>query len=223
MKSDGSGLRQPLSHQAYERIKYKIVTLDLPPGSVVDEASLQDELELGRTPIREALKRLSWEKLVTIAPRRGIFVTDIAIGDLQHLLELRIAMEGLAARLAAQRGSQTHWKRMEAVMQRLAATDISNHDAIFDADEAFHHLLYRASENLFLVDQLTVIYTLTKRLWYFVVAETGIVEGSVAEHSAILEALRNRNGDAAARELAHHIQHLQARMQPLILGNSSEL
>lgn len=220
MPSDVRDQRKPLSQQAYTRIKQMIITLDLEPGTVVDESYLQQELGLGRTPIREALKRLSWEKLVTIAPRRGIFVTDISIVDLQHLLEVRVAMEGLAARLAAQRGNESDWQHMEALLERLAAIDMADHDRIFDTDEAFHHVLYSASENEFLQDQLAVIYSLTKRLWYFILEETGEVEGSTAEHSAILASLRNRDGDAAARALGHHIQHLQERMRPLILGKS---
>ena len=71
----------------------KIVSLELPPGSVIDEAGLQEELDLGRTPIREALKRLSLEKLVVIIPRRGMFVSDIGITDLQQLYEVRVVLE----------------------------------------------------------------------------------------------------------------------------------
>ena len=78
-----------------------IVTLELAPGSVIDEAELQEELQMGRTPIREALKRLSLESLVSIVPRRGMFVTNIGINDLQRLLEVRLELETLAVRLAA--------------------------------------------------------------------------------------------------------------------------
>ena len=83
-----------LSQTAYQAIKYKIISLELPPGSVVDEFSLRTELGLGRTPIREALQRLSMEKLVTIVPRRGTFVTQIGLTDLQRLSEARLILEG---------------------------------------------------------------------------------------------------------------------------------
>ena len=78
---------QPLSVQAYEQIRRKIVSLALPPGATVDESMLQEELGVGRTPIREALQRLSLEKLVTIVPRRGIFVTEIAFNQIAPLDE----------------------------------------------------------------------------------------------------------------------------------------
>jgi DNA-binding GntR family transcriptional regulator len=114
-----NGRNVSLRQRAYERIKKKIVSLELSPGSVIDEAVLQAELDLGRTPIREALQRLSLEKLVVIVPRRGMFVADIGVMDLQRLFEVRVVLECMAARLAAQRGTEQHWQRMEAVLARL--------------------------------------------------------------------------------------------------------
>ncbi|MCX7853916.1 MAG: GntR family transcriptional regulator, partial [Caldilineales bacterium] len=91
-----------LSQRAYEGIKHQIISLALPPGAVIDEDRLQAELGLGRTPIREALQRLALEKLVTIVPRRGTFVTEIGLMDLRLLFEVRVPLESLATRLAAQ-------------------------------------------------------------------------------------------------------------------------
>ena len=98
-----------LSQQAYTQIKHRIVTLQLAPGSVVNEAQLLEELTFGRTPIREALQRLEREQLVTILPRRGIFVASIDFNDLQRLFEMRVPLEVLAVQLATQRGSSGHW------------------------------------------------------------------------------------------------------------------
>ena len=92
-----------LSEQAYHQIRKKILTLELAPGTIINEADLRHELGLGRTPIREALLRLAQQKLVTIVPRRGMFVTDIRLEDIRQLFELRLALERLAGQLAAQR------------------------------------------------------------------------------------------------------------------------
>ena len=81
MRSPSSN-NKSLSQIAYESIRQKIVSLELPPGEVIDENGLRHEMELGRTPIREALQRLALEKLVTIVPRRGMFVTEVSINDL---------------------------------------------------------------------------------------------------------------------------------------------
>src|SRR2546427_8189935 len=91
------------SEAAYLLIRDRILTLDLPPGSLVHEARLREELAIGRTPIREALQRLAHEKLVRSVPHRGTFVTDVNITDLARITEVRMVLEGHAARLAAER------------------------------------------------------------------------------------------------------------------------
>src|SRR2546427_1570916 len=95
----------PLSEQAYLRIRDQIITLSLPPGSVIDEGRLRQQLGLGRTPIREALRRLSQEDLVAVIPNRGTFVAGITITDLAAVTEIRVELEGFAFRLAAERAT----------------------------------------------------------------------------------------------------------------------
>ncbi len=87
--------------KAYRQIKEKIVTVQMMPGSVIREAELMDNLRFGRTPIREALKRLQTESLVDVVPRRGLFVADITITDLQQIYEVRVEVESLCARSTA--------------------------------------------------------------------------------------------------------------------------
>ncbi|MBX3056425.1 MAG: GntR family transcriptional regulator [Anaerolineae bacterium] len=146
-----------LSQQAYQSIKRKIVYLELEPGAVIDEAVLQDSLGLGRTPIREALQRLEQEKLVTIVPRRGMFVSEISVTDLYQIFELRLTVEALAVRLAARRGSETHWQQMEAVLNSIPWHDATDQQLI-EIDEACHAIIYAAADNHFLEDMLTTCY-----------------------------------------------------------------
>ncbi|MEJ2750435.1 MAG: GntR family transcriptional regulator, partial [Anaerolineae bacterium] len=199
--------RTSLSQKAYEDIKRQIVTLELPPGQVIDENKLQVALKLGRTPIREALQRLAKEKLVVIIPRRGMFVSEIAITDLQRLFEVRLVLECLAVQLAAQRGTAVHWNQMQEVLNEVidkdpAATDPTCFPQI---DEECHHIIYQAADNTFLKDTLTILYNLNLRLWYLYLAKLGertnaIVEHKhIVEHQNILNALRQRDGDLAER------------------------
>src|SRR5947209_19988414 len=88
---------------AYGRILERSVSLEMPPGSVVNEARLRDELQTGRQPIREALQRLARENLVRSIPHRGTFVTDVNITDLARITEVRVVLEAHAARLAAEK------------------------------------------------------------------------------------------------------------------------
>ncbi len=212
----------PLSQQAYEVIKYKIVTLDLAPGSVLDEAELQEELKLGRTPIREALKRLALENLVSIVPRRGMFVTDIGINDLQRLLEVRLELETLAARLAAQRGTPQHWQEMEILITNEPSLDINDNENFISMDDSFHEIIYAAADNRFLREALTVLLSLNERLWYFFLPEVGRLQLAEDDHKLIMESLKSGDGPQAAARMAKHIQRLQERLQSIMLGKTPD-
>lgn len=218
-----NGRTASLSQEAYERIKQKIVSLELPPGEVIDEGRLQVDLGLGRTPIREALKRLALEKLVNIIPRRGMFVTDIGVRDLQHLFELRLELESLAARLAARRGTAEHWRDMAAALAALPPDEEQvDNETMIAIDHACHKIIYEATGNEFLQDTLNTMYTLSLRLWYFGLTQMGSMRRAVLEHRGILAALESRNADLAAELTQLHIRAFQEEIQAMILGRSDQ-
>ncbi len=218
-ESNNGSQRQPLRHQAYLHIRQQIVSLQLAPGSVIDEGALQQELGVGRTPIREALQRLSHEKLVTILPRRGMFVTDIGITDLQRLFELRMNLESQAAELAARRGTSEQFAQMEAVLAHLpAGGEVASNELLIAIDEASHKLIYRAADNKFLEDTLKTLYALSLRLWYFALAQIGTLQGAVMEHRQILAALKARDEAQAGFLIRRHIRTFQEEIQAAMLG-----
>jgi DNA-binding GntR family transcriptional regulator len=211
--------RQSLSQQAYEQIRRKIVSLGLPPGAIVDEAALQNELGLGRTPIREALLRLSLEKLVTIVPRRGIFVTEIGITDLQRLFEVRLDLEALAVRLAVERGTDEHWARMEFALDSAAEAD-GDYEALIVIDEMCHQIIYEATDNKFLQDALVTLYALSLRLWYFFLNRIGDMQEVILKHRLMLEALQARDADRAVSLMTRHIRAFQEEVLSAMLGGT---
>src|SRR5438270_5623692 len=97
------GSRELLADRAYAELRDRLVTLRIPPGAPIDEDLLGEELEMGRTPVREAIKRLALENLVTVFPRRGTFASEINITDLAHISDVRTQLEGHAAYRAAER------------------------------------------------------------------------------------------------------------------------
>lgn len=222
--SNGLAERSPdrplsLSQQAYEHIRRKIISTELAPGTIIDEVALQADLDMGRTPIREALQRLALEKLVTILPRRGMFVTEIGITDLQRLFEVRYELEGMAARLAAQRGTQAQFDRMDAILSHLPPSDQpADAELLIAIDEASHHLIYEAADNKFLRDTLIPLYAQSLRLWYFTLSKIGTLQETVAEHKLILDALKARNGDEASRLIRDHVQIFHQKKQAAMLG-----
>ena len=200
-----------------------IISLELEPGEVINESDLQRRLKLGRTPIREALQRLAREKLVNIVPRRGMFVTEISITDLQRLFEVRMEMEALAARLAAARSLPYHWRKMEAILGGLQALQGSDLNAeLIRLDEAFHRQIYAAADNELLEDALQEWYTLSLRLWHFSLSDVGDMHDALQQHFAILEAIRNRDASEASTLLRGHIRAFQNRIQQAMLAESPE-
>jgi DNA-binding GntR family transcriptional regulator len=208
-----------LSQQAYENIKQKIVSLEMSPGSIIDEVNLQEDLGLGRTPIREALKRLALEKLVVIAPRRGMFVSEIGIRDLQQLFEMRLPLESLAARLAAERGTEEQWQRMAIVLAELPEAAVEN-QALIAIDEACHEIIYEATENEFLKDTLVTHYALSQRLWYYFLSKIGDMRDALLDHIRVLEALQAKDADKAARLMERHIRTFQEEIQLVMIGSA---
>jgi DNA-binding GntR family transcriptional regulator len=204
------------SEKAYRLIKEKVVTLELKPRSVIDEQALMENLQLGRTPIREALHRLATEDLVIIAPRRGMFVADISITDLQKIFELRILVEGYCAQLAAQRATDAQIAQMEETVNRLEQVSGLDVQELMSIDQCFHHLMYAAADNQFLADVLNRLHALSLRLWYLAVDRLDNLKGSVEEHRQVVEALKARNGPQAEAYIQQHIVHFQQQIRTIL-------
>lgn len=205
-----------LGEKAYHLIKEKIVTLELAPSAVIDERALMQELGLGRTPIREALQRLAAEGLVNIVPRRGMFVADISITDLQKIFEVRMCLEGFCARLAAQRITEEQIAQMEAVLQELEQVQNENVRALMTIDERFHALLYQAADNEFLAETLSRLYALSLRLWYLVLYRLGDVREAIEQHRGIADALKAGDGERAAELTKQHIAQFQQGIKAVL-------
>jgi DNA-binding GntR family transcriptional regulator len=208
-----------LSQHAYEKIRKKIISLELMPGGVIDESVLRDELGVGRTPIREALQRLAREKLVYIMPRRGMFVTEIGVTELRHLFEMRVELEGLAARLAAERGKAHYLEQMAKILGKMPAfTPTPNNHTLVHLDEQFHHCIYEMAGNSFLQDTLTTLYTLSLRLWHYFLADVTDMQQAISEHRLIMEAIEVGNGDLADSLMQAHVKGFQNKIQMVMLG-----
>lgn len=205
-----------LSEKAYRLIKQKVVTLELPPSAVISEQSLMEELHLGRTPIREALQRLDAEGLVNIVPRRGTFVSDISITDLQAIFELRTVLEGFCARLAAQRITDDQIEGMEFVLRDLDEVHNGDHRALMSLDTRFHSRLYAAADNEFLAETLDRLYDLSLRLWYLVLNHLEGVRHSIEQNGRVIDALREGDGADAEALMQEHIVEFQQKIKAVL-------
>ncbi len=206
-----------LSRQAYERLRDEILTLKRAPGELLDEAVLMSDLQLGRTPIREALQRLSCEGLVLIRPRRGTYVASLSLTDMQQIFELRQELEGYAAALAAERANETDLAVLDSALDPLLQiSDPGESLAYIQVDRAFHRAVARASHNKYLENQLGRMYNLNLRLWYFALAKLGPIRDMAEQHRAIQNAIQCRDSHIAEAAMRKHIREFQSRIKAVL-------
>lgn len=207
-----------LADQAFHAIRELIVSLELAPGAVVNERELTEQLAIGRTPVREALRRLAQEKLVEVYPRRGIFVTTVDVRDLARLCEVRSVLEPEAARLAADRATQLDLDALSELLNELSSSRVRGDKALIDLDRRIHRVVYRCTHNHFLEATLEEYYTLALRIWMLALEETGELRAAVLEHRALLEAVAFGKGDVAAQIMRDHVEHFEIAMRRVLLA-----
>jgi DNA-binding GntR family transcriptional regulator len=214
--TDGS---LPLSEQAYLQIRDQIVTLSMPPGSVIEEGRLRKQLGFGRTPIREALRRLAQEDLVAVIPNRGTFVAGITITDLAAITEIRVELEGFAARLAAERATPGECAAIHDLIAELDAIQSGGQALssveLMQVDQRLHQAVYRATHNRFLADALERYFRLSLRLWHLVLDRVQM-DGAVQEHRGILEAIAGGDGTRAETAIRRHVTAFEQAIRKVL-------
>jgi DNA-binding GntR family transcriptional regulator len=187
-----------LTEQAYRALEEQIVTLKIPPGTVVSEAILGQRLGIGRTPIREALWRLARERLVAIIPHRGIIVSEINIKLQLRLLELRRVVERLVAARAAKRASEAERRRLEEIAAGMETAAAANDDMGFmRLDREFNELTVAAARNEFATSAMSLVQGLSRRFWYLHYREAADMPLAARLHADVARAIARGDGDAA--------------------------
>jgi DNA-binding GntR family transcriptional regulator len=207
-----------LAERAYLAIRDMIVSLDLRPGAVIDERRLMQQLGIGRTPIREALRTLAQEGLVEVYPRRGMFVTSVEIHDLASLAEVRSVLESSAARLAAERATDDDRDAVTALLDELEQHEALGQRQLMALDERIHRQVYRAAHNEFLESSLERYYVLALRIWYLALDQARELEQAVLDHREILEAIRDGDADRAESAMRRHVVEFEETMRRVLVG-----
>ena len=193
------------TQRAYELIREKITTLELPPGAPIDEGALAKELGVGLVPIREALKLLIHDHLVD-APPRGLFVSDINIPDLEQISEIRMLLETYCVRQAAEHALPDDLVILEALCQGQAQIPPDQPRRLFDLDHKFHQAIARAAKNKYLAEILEDFYGQSKRLWYLALPQLEFLPAAVETHIELVEAIKKNDADRAEEIMREHIQ-----------------
>lgn len=223
--ADGSGPRGDdhgsprglLADRAYVQLRDRIVTLRIRPGSPIDEDVLGRELEMGRTPVREAIKRLALENLVTVFPRRGTFASDINITDLAHISDVRAQLEGHAAYRAAQRITGAQRAELEQLLGELERSQGSDDvEALMALDAEIHRFIYRCAANPYLEETLGRYFNLSLRIWHLVLDRLPHLFARVHEHEGLLRAIAKGDGPRAREILAEHVVTFEREIRSVL-------
>jgi DNA-binding GntR family transcriptional regulator len=206
-----------LSDQAYFRIRELIVSLKLPPGAILDERELMDRLGVGRTPVREALRALAREQLVEVYPRRGIAVTGIDLRDLASLAEVRLALETLAAGLAADRATAEDRAECAELLDELERAAGENDErALIELDQRIHRHVYRCAHNPHLERTLEEHYVLSLRIWFLALERVARLEDAVREHRELLTAIRAGERERAEDVMRRHVAGFERAIREVL-------
>lgn len=199
-----------LAERAYRTLRDRLIMLDIAPGEPINEARQAAELGFGRTPLREALKRLETDHLVVSYPRRGTFATTVDITELAAISEIRQVLEPLAARSAALNphpGIRAELGQVAAAIESLDSG--RDRRELMQYDLEVHRLIYRAAGNHHLEESLIRLDNLATRIWCLVLDRLPSISEHITEHVDLLRAILSGDADRAAGLAAEHIESFE--------------
>jgi DNA-binding GntR family transcriptional regulator len=210
-----SGAGELLADRAYVELRDQIVTLAIPPGAPINEESVGRDLQIGRTPVREAIKRLALENLVSVFPRRGTFASEINITDLAHISDVRVQLEGHAAYRAAERLTPGQREELDELLAEIAR-DAGEPAVLMELDARIHRFVYRCAGNPYLQETLERYLNLSLRIWYLVLERLPHLFDRVHEHRDLLETIRAGDAERARAIAAEHVAVFEGEIRGVL-------
>jgi DNA-binding GntR family transcriptional regulator len=214
------------SDWAYEHIRERIITLELAPGATLDSNQLTSDLGVGKTPLREALQRLAFEKLIVIAPQKGTFVSDLSIVRLKQAFDARLLVERQTAGIAATSMTDEQLAHLRELLEEVdGLVNRADITASLTRDRNFHTLIAKASRNEYLIMFLDMLLPVTMRLWYYALFRTPepatVLRSTHGKHMAVLDALASREPSASEDAMSDHIATFRDEVIALIMRGGS--
>lgn len=207
-----------LADRAYVAIRDQLIMLDIRPNEPIDDDELAKGLGVGRTPVREALKRLEGDRLVVSYPRRGTFATGMDISDLAHISDIRAQLEPLAARRAAERAARTAQEELAEMASAIEQLDVAQVDRteLMRRDLGVHRAIYRAAGNPHLEDVLIRYNNLATRIFCLFLDRLPTVDEHVSEHVELLRAIAAGDADRADDLAREHVLGFERAVRAVI-------
>ncbi|MDB5870744.1 MAG: GntR family transcriptional regulator [Ramlibacter sp.] len=195
-----------LYQEVAELLRQRIFKRELEPGSWIDEMKISEEFGISRTPLREALKVLAAEGLVTMKVRRGAYVTEVSEKDLSDVYHLLSLLESDAAGVVAERATDAQIKELQALHKELEAA-AGNRDKFFAINERFHMRLLEIAGNRWRDQMVADLRKVMKLNRHNSLLKAGRVRESMLEHRAIMEALSHRDTKGAVKKMQEHFRN----------------
>lgn len=200
----------PLRDVIFNTLRDAIVSGDLKPGERLMEVSLAEKMGVSRTPVREAVRRLEMEGLVTMTPRKGTHVAELSVKDIMDVLEVRAALDRLATELAASRTRPENIRQLESIhRQYIAYLQKENLQGAIKKDVEFHDAIYHASGNNKLISVAANLREQIYRFRVLYMKDFSNAEDVLTEHEQILQALTDKDPGRAGQLAQEHIEHQQ--------------
>jgi GntR family transcriptional regulator, rspAB operon transcriptional repressor len=198
-----------LTEEAYRLLKWKILSMELAPGTSINEQGLVDATGFGRAPIHQALHQLQYDGLIEIRPRKGAQVRVWSPRDFEHLMEARIPLESAMARLAALRAKESDIHDLQQRLDEGAAMiEASDRENLMLLDHHFHSALAAFAQSPVLAEMVENLHHRSALLWYIPISGRKEYEVVLRQHQEILDAVAARDPDTAAAAMAAHISGL---------------
>ncbi len=207
-----------LADRAYAAIQDRLIMLDIPPMAPIDDVALAESLGVGRTPVREALKRLEVDRLVITYPRRGTFATGVDITDLAYISEIRVQLEPLAARRAAEHATRpvrAELAELADTIQHIEPATLAR-DELMHWDLRVHRAIYRAAGNPHLEDTLVRYNNLATRIFCLFLDRLTHFDRHISEHVGLLRAIADGESARAETVALHHVTGFEKAIRAII-------
>lgn len=209
-KAPARGPATTLTEQAYQQLEEQIVTLRRRPGEVLSEYALSEDLNIGRTPIREALQRLAREGLVTILPRKGILVSETDPGKQLRVLEVRRELEGLLCRLGAKRATPEQRQRLREIADAMDEAARTEDDILFmRLDRELNLLISDAAHNEYAARAMRFLHGHSRRFWYLHYKEAADLPLCARLHASQARAIASGEPEKAEQASDHLIDYTE--------------
>lgn len=230
MTTSAEAAPDSLAKQAYLALRDRLVLLDIAPGEPLQEARLAEDLGVGRTPLREALKHLELDHLVVTYPRRGTFATNVDITALAAITQVRAALEPVAVRAASANQDPSARAALEEAARSLATLEAAADSSGSGTDRAkapdprralqvdvdVHRAIYRACGNLYLAETLLRLDNLSTRIWCVAMHRLPGLTSHVTELRKLLGAILDGDGDRAAELISRHVAEFESSIRTVL-------